>query len=1163
MDHSELRRIAELLLIEQHRIDPSEVRPAEPSTTVGQALLAAAVAVRAGAPGRAIRELDRAETLVGAVLDPSESLVTGALRRAAQAQLTIWLPGDAAPAIDPQGAAPTVHVAGASDDARLIGDLAGVLASVLSDRAFFVVLSALREHKLNEPEDDVIDAVQASWDEKARRIARSGWEPAVAYVRTLTADLLWRAGRPDDANVMLTSVDSTGDDVAKAHCRLVRGDRLAAPVLGPLTYGIALGTTAAPASTTADPEAARSAWADAATRYAATGSRSGRSAAILRLSTDATADPVQRSRQREEALADARTAGDEALETIVVVHAHIAGRLDGETRPGEAVAAVAAWAAGDGSPSFGHGVGRLFSGVAGSVQESGAFFAGRLLLDDAKRLAQLLGGDAEAAGPALVDLFTADYHLLAALFGLARAQSQVASFPPDPSLLDWLSQALAFLELRLASNAGRDPDLLEIGTEMFATIRASQPPLDKVEPSLKSAVLDAVTAVQDSLDELSILVAMFRGQADLQAGWPDVGRARLEQALAEAEGSTVLLAPVYRVRILIDLGRLDEARALAQQIAPGIHPDFAVDLLLNSDDAAGAEREMDRLRAGPPAGTGAERPWEDLGRRARIETALGRPAAGAELADRAVALFEERSARLGRDVLRTQTGDDGRVADAYGAAVRAHIALAEAALDPTGRQAEAEAALDVADAARDGLLSIADTVRDVGADEATRSVIAAWLRAGSAWPAAVERAARTLVDDRQIDVSAVVAATNDAESMLAEAESALLLAAPSVLEQRKGRPAGTATSVRQSLPDGTMLMEYHLSGETLTVFTVTRSTTSAHRLEISGVELLGMIGRVQRACTDWQLPDETDLHHLSDLLLAPATAELAGHERVVVVPHKQLSVLPFHLLPMPGRDDAIGIDHITSILPTAGLVPTLAARDRGPRLDRGALVLGDPDFAPGTGLPRLVGTETEARAVAACFGVDPLLHGDARLDALQAGARGRSILHLATHGVLEPTWPHLAHLPLAGGDELSMGDLMATSLGCDLVVLSACHSGEGRPTAAGDVVGLARATLVAGVSHLIGTLCPVDDAAACVFAIETMRRVSQGEGVVDAVNAARNRLRGLSSIDLTNTATALGLAHGSGPARRGPRGVEPERPPSTELPAGAAPLWAPFVAVGL
>lgn len=54
-------------------------------------------------------------------------------------------------------------------------------------------------------------------------------------------------------------------------------------------------------------------------------------------------------------------------------------------------------------------------------------------------------------------------------------------------------------------------------------------------------------------------------------------------------------------------------------------------------------------------------------------------------------------------------------------------------------------------------------------------------------------------------------------------------------------------------------------------------------------------------------------------------------------------------------------------------------------------------------------------------------------------------MHLAAHAVVRPGLPHLSHVVLAGDDGLAVADLLGPDFTGDLLVLSACQTGEGTP----------------------------------------------------------------------------------------------------------------------
>jgi CHAT domain-containing protein len=1108
---SSLHRIAELLLLEQRRCDPSIDWLAATATDVPTALLMAAQAVRAGAPGRALTLLWQLGA--GAVGLPShdDRVVAAALASAAGAQEAIWLPGDVAKDALQRYSGPTSQeLRDASPDAQLVAHLAALPERLFRTRTI-IHEAGVQQSQTPETAERILTHGLLLFDASTKPILAHEWEPATAYLHSLRADLLWQAGRFEAADTLLRSVERVPDGAVSAHCHLLRGD-----------WAVSSKNDVPPGGTRLDavlrkPEHrgladAREAWDKARHGYTRVDSRSGQAAALLRQSGDPEAGERERRYRRQDAFELARACGDDALAALIAMY-QVTGRrvTEDEASPHTALAVIADWATGHGSAVYAGGLVQVMANTVGDLRRLGDLPAAGILLTDTRNLARRLGKQVESAvvEPAVRDLSTTDYHLLSLVHGLAGARADLVARSEPPALAAWLQHAVTFHRLIHQVLPTHDANLLEVVSEAFAPVLAGRPRGETSEP-----IPDLVVQVLADLKMVQqVLIPLFRGREYLRNGWLEDGVAAICAALHVAHSTIGDSAALHQVLALNSLGRHSEAADVARRLARTISPDLAARLLLNSGDAAGARQQLARL---PQASAGVvanpEQPWEDLVLRSRIATALGEPADGARLADQAVAMLQERAARLNRDVLRSQSGDDGTVAEAYGAAVLAHTALAEASSDPSVRQSQVDAALSVADASRSALLPIAQAVREALADGTPRPLLKDWLQAGAEWPAAVERATRRLTQRREVDLPVLIAEAEAAEAALARAEAHLRRAAPEVLRRRSQPVTGLAAEVRAALPPDTVLLEYHLTPETLTIITLTTSSASAVTRTISVIEVMGRIARLYDACTSLREADADDLSSLSDLLLGPAATALADHRRVIVVPHRQLGQVPFASLPVPGSGEALDVAHVTSLLPSSGLVPVLARRSRTPDLTRGALVVGDPASAPGRGLERLPHAQAEARVCAALLGTEPLLAERATRDAVMSGAEGRSVVHLAAHGVLDPDRPHLAHLVLSGTDELSLGDLLTTVLGSELVVLSACRSGEGRPTVSGEIVGLSRAVLVAGAAHVVATLGRVDDRLTCEFMTELMKHVVSGDGVANAAHAARARLRAQSKV---------------------------------------------------
>jgi CHAT domain-containing protein len=136
----------------------------------------------------------------------------------------------------------------------------------------------------------------------------------------------------------------------------------------------------------------------------------------------------------------------------------------------------------------------------------------------------------------------------------------------------------------------------------------------------------------------------------------------------------------------------------------------------------------------------------------------------------------------------------------------------------------------------------------------------------------------------------------------------------------------------------------------------------------------------------------------------------------------------------------------------------------------------------------------------------------AREAAVREALAGRTVVHLATHGVVRDDAPLRSFVALgADGAEpqrdgrLSAEEVYGLRLDASLVFLSACRSGRGRVTGDG-VLGLSRAFLSAGAASLVTTLWDVPDVAAAALVPGFYRSYRQTGQRAQALRSAQLEL---------------------------------------------------------
>ena len=163
-------------------------------------------------------------------------------------------------------------------------------------------------------------------------------------------------------------------------------------------------------------------------------------------------------------------------------------------------------------------------------------------------------------------------------------------------------------------------------------------------------------------------------------------------------------------------------------------------------------------------------------------------------------------------------------------------------------------------------------------------------------------------------------------------------------------------------------------------------------------------------------------------------------------------------------------------------------------------------------LRSLPGARKEAQAVSD-FLNSPALVGEAATEAtIKQQLPTADVIHLATHGLLEygdPQETGTRDLPGAialapGGNEdglLTSAEILQMDLQADLVVLSACDTGQGRITGDG-VVGLSRSLIAAGTPSVIVSLWAIPDVPTADLMTEFYLQRQQGQNKAQSLRQA-------------------------------------------------------------
>jgi len=317
--------------------------------------------------------------------------------------------------------------------------------------------------------------------------------------------------------------------------------------------------------------------------------------------------------------------------------------------------------------------------------------------------------------------------------------------------------------------------------------------------------------------------------------------------------------------------------------------------------------------------------------------------------------------------------------------------------------------------------------------------------------------------------------------------------------------------LQAGLPQGTAILEYALLDDRLLSWVVTRSGVRMITTNVRRQDVARRIRELDRGVAKERAPAAG--RDLYDLLVRPAVPHLGGITHLVVVPDKELFLVPFEALVDRRTERFLVEDRSISYAPSASLYVHLQerpvrTRNAAPQVVTAATGALEGGFK----YARLPQAPAEARAIAALYPRGSFLGNPSKDQFLGALSRSE-VLHFSGHAVPNAEQPFASKLVLADTPaehiELYAYELYDRTLPhLELVVLSACGTAEAvRPrTALGMATTLAGPFLAAGVPQVIGSQWPVGDDATRLFFTVFHHRLAQGGGTAPALRATKLEL---------------------------------------------------------
>jgi CHAT domain-containing protein/Tfp pilus assembly protein PilF len=326
---------------------------------------------------------------------------------------------------------------------------------------------------------------------------------------------------------------------------------------------------------------------------------------------------------------------------------------------------------------------------------------------------------------------------------------------------------------------------------------------------------------------------------------------------------------------------------------------------------------------------------------------------------------------------------------------------------------------------------------------------------------------------------------------------------PEMLKYVAVKPTNMRTLKRQ-MPEKSVLIQPVLYKDKAIIFIAPSGDTVStyHEVPIQEKAILLHLVNFRKALNSI---DEVALIQASsslyDILIKPIESELLEYDTIVISPYENLRYIPFQAL---YDGDKFLIEKYSVVNITSSSALKIGNQVAGKTLqDAGFLAFGNAT-------EDLPASEQEVKNIAENFKINKLY----LRNAAQKGTfddeiyNDYSIIHLATHGILNNDDPENSKLLFAGqnNNSLTISDIMAYDFSDKrLIVLSACDSNIGKAKGA-EITALGTAFEMAAAPSVVASLWKVNDTSTSILMEEFYNQLKNGQSKAKALRNAQIKL---------------------------------------------------------
>jgi CHAT domain-containing protein len=298
------------------------------------------------------------------------------------------------------------------------------------------------------------------------------------------------------------------------------------------------------------------------------------------------------------------------------------------------------------------------------------------------------------------------------------------------------------------------------------------------------------------------------------------------------------------------------------------------------------------------------------------------------------------------------------------------------------------------------------------------------------------------------------------------------------------------------------MLQYLVDEHGIIIWHIAPDSVFVRNVFLPRSEVIGKVAALQKSLTAPVAAfDETISRELFLFLIQPVLSRIRS-ERLVIIPHEDLTYVPFQAFRDPADGRYVGERFQVSYAPSAsvlmGLKPSGALS--GGRL----LAVADP---------AITAAGAEIQAITKLFpGRSKVVTDElARETDIKAWVRDFDFIHLAVHGKFDGAEPMLSYLSLARSasddGKLTAAEMFGLPLERSrLVVLSACETARAEATHANEVLGMVRALIYAGAGTLVLSYWEVDSAATALW-MQSLYEAARSRPLPEAARAALMKVK--------------------------------------------------------